>query len=347
MIIKKRILAFCLALAMVVLLAGPGELTPRAASGSVSVYYRTHVQSIGWQGWRKDGCMAGTEGRALRLEGLQVKLENTTKYSGGVNYRVHVQSIGWQRWYKDGKRAGTSGRSLRLEAVQIYLTGELAQHYDLYYRVHAQHFGWLNWAKNGEPAGTAGYAYRLEGIQITLVKKGAAPVKGFRGIKSAKKLAFIKTAASKTPDNPYYTEHPEERMGSKQKKVVITKEEPIKLTTKEFKLLCAVVYCEAGGEIDDGQLAMANIVLNRLRAGIYGKTLTEVVYAPYQFEVVTFDSFKKALKEGVPEKTQKACKLAVNGRNNIGDYVNVRPTWYMDPETLPEYIIIDHIIFFK
>ena len=116
--------------------------------------------------------MSGTEGRALRLEGLQVKLDNTTKYSGGVNYRVHVQSIGWQRWYKDGKRAGTSGRSLRLEAVQIYLTGELAQHYDLYYRVHAQHFGWLNWAKNGEKAGTQGYAYKLEAFQVNFVRKG-------------------------------------------------------------------------------------------------------------------------------------------------------------------------------
>ena len=41
---------------------------------SGSVVYRTHVQSYGWQAWKKDGAMSGTSGEAKRLEGIQIYL---------------------------------------------------------------------------------------------------------------------------------------------------------------------------------------------------------------------------------------------------------------------------------
>ena len=136
-----------------------------------NVTYQTHVQKVGWQGWKKNGQTSGTSGRSLRLEGIKIKLANQP-VSGGIEYCTHVQKIGWQGWKKNGAMSGTSGRSLRLEAIRIRLTGNLAKQYDVYYRVHAQHFGWMGWAKNGAKSGTAGYAYRLEAIQIRLVKKG-------------------------------------------------------------------------------------------------------------------------------------------------------------------------------
>ena len=136
-----------------------------------SVSYRTHVQSYGWQPWKKDGQMSGTSGEAKRLEGIEIKLSNLP-YSGDIMYRTHVQSYGWQTWRKNGQMSGTSGEAKRLEGIQIYLTGELAKHYDVYYRVHAQSYGWLGYAKNGVMAGTSGLAKRLEGINIVLVEKG-------------------------------------------------------------------------------------------------------------------------------------------------------------------------------
>ena len=138
-----------------------------------TVTYRTHVQTYGWQGWKKNGAMSGTQGQAKRLEGINIKLSNLP-YSGGITYRTHVQTYGWQGWRSNGAMSGTSGQAKRLEAIEIKLTGEMAKRYDVYYRVHAQHFGWMGWAKNGERSGTAGYAYRLEGIQIVLVKKGGS-----------------------------------------------------------------------------------------------------------------------------------------------------------------------------
>ena len=166
---------------------------------NVNVEYRTHVQSFGWQGWKYNGVMSGTSGKAKRLEGINIKLTNKP-YSGSIVYTTHVQSIGWQgnennvnTWFRDGQMAGTSGRAKRLEAIRIALTGEMAEHYDVYYRVHAQSFGWLDWTKNGEAAGTAGLSKRLEGIQIVLVPKGgAAPARNYGGVVTINNNSYIK-----------------------------------------------------------------------------------------------------------------------------------------------------------
>ena len=135
-----------------------------------SIYYKTHVQDIGWQDYVYDGNMSGTSGLSKRLEAIQIALDSS--YSGGIKYKTHVQDIGWQDYVYDGNMSGTSGLSKRLEAIQIELTGDIANYYDIYYRVHCEEFGWLGWAKNGEKAGTEGYSYRLEAIEIKLVKKG-------------------------------------------------------------------------------------------------------------------------------------------------------------------------------
>ena len=140
------------------------------------VRYRTHVENKGWQDYVSDGDMAGTIGKSLRLEAMNIKLD-TGDLKGGIEYSTHIQNIGWQDWKKNGELTGTTGQSLRLEAIKIRLTGEIADKYNIFYCVHAQNFGWLNWAKNGEESGTAGYSYRLEAIRIVLVPKGKEPVK--------------------------------------------------------------------------------------------------------------------------------------------------------------------------
>ena len=137
----------------------------------IQIYYRTHVQNLGWQSYVTDGVMSGTTGKSLRLEGIEIYLENN-KIGGSIEYRTHVQNLGWQPYVTDGAMSGTKGKSLRLEAIQIRLTGELAQKYDVYYRTHIQDLGWLGWAVNDGKSGSAGLSKRLEGIQIRLLEKG-------------------------------------------------------------------------------------------------------------------------------------------------------------------------------
>ncbi|MFH5835252.1 bacterial Ig-like domain-containing protein [Proteiniclasticum sp. C24MP] len=147
------------------------EASYRSKTDPKDILYRTHVQSVGWQDFVSDGEMSGTEGRRLRLEGIEILLGNHLP-TGSVEYSTHVQKLGWLDPVKDGAMSGTEGQALRLEAIRISLSGVVSNHYDIYYRVHAEKVGWMGWAKNGEDAGTAGFAYRLEGIEIRLVEKG-------------------------------------------------------------------------------------------------------------------------------------------------------------------------------
>ena len=85
------------------------------------IQYNTHIQSIGWQGYRADGDMSGTQGQSKRLEAIQIKLTGNIANYYDVYYRVHSQNIGWMGWAKNGEKAGTAGYSYRLEAIQIKL----------------------------------------------------------------------------------------------------------------------------------------------------------------------------------------------------------------------------------
>lgn len=134
------------------------------------ISYRAHVRNLGWQQYVENGNQAGTTGKALCVEALQIEKPNI-EYDGNIEYRAHVSDIGWQNWVNDGEVAGTTGRAKAIEAIQIKLTGELAEHYDIEYRTHVSDVGWQDWVKNGEVAGTTGRAKSVEAIQIKLVKK--------------------------------------------------------------------------------------------------------------------------------------------------------------------------------
>lgn len=142
----------------------------------VGVSYATHVQNIGWEtSWASNGSPAGTEGRSLRLEGIQIKLSGAEiPAAAGIEYRTHVQNLGWETtWAKDGATAGTEGQSLRLEAIEMRLVN-LPANYSVEYRTHVQNIGWEStWAKDGAAAGTEGQSLRLEAIEIRIIKNQA------------------------------------------------------------------------------------------------------------------------------------------------------------------------------
>lgn len=154
--------------------ANPANATADAfRQKPVAVSYRAHVSNIGWQGYVENGATAGTTGRSLSVEALNVTLTNKV-LDGDIQTRAFVADSGWQGWTTD--QAGTTGQSKQIEAVRIRLTGAMAEKYDVYYRVHSAEVGWLGWAKNGESAGTEGYSYGVQALQVKLVEKnGKAP----------------------------------------------------------------------------------------------------------------------------------------------------------------------------
>lgn len=141
-----------------------------AATGP-SIAYQAHVQNVGWMSWVSNGTTAGTEGRALQMEALSMRVEGLQEES--IRYQSHLADVGWQGWKNAGQVSGTVGQGRRMEAVRIELTGKAASTYDVVYRAHVPNKGWLDWAKNGEVAGSEGMSLRIEALQVKIVSKGS------------------------------------------------------------------------------------------------------------------------------------------------------------------------------
>lgn len=142
-------------------------ITMKANDNSAIVKYSTHVQNIGWNGWKTNGETAGTVGRGLRVEALKITIEGSENAS--ISYRAHVQNKGWMNWVSNGETAGTEGKGLRVEALQIEAKN-LPEGYHLIYRAHVQNKGWQDWVSNGEVSGTVGSSLRIEALEIKVVQ---------------------------------------------------------------------------------------------------------------------------------------------------------------------------------
>lgn len=140
----------------------PAEVKPKP---DYRIGYRAHVQNIGWQDQiGTDGGGAGTTGKGLRLEALQI---NPVGFN--VKMEAHVQNKGWIT----GKNntVGTIGESLRIEAFRFTPSG-LAKGEKLMAQAHLEGTGWTDWTVCDGVAtiGTVGQSKRLEAIRLKVVK---------------------------------------------------------------------------------------------------------------------------------------------------------------------------------
>lgn len=100
--------------------------------------------------------------------------------------------------------------------------------------------------------------------------------------------------------------------------------EELSYTKEELKLLACLVQAEAGDQSYEGKLAVANIVLNRVKSSKYPDTIKAVIYQPGQFTVASSGSLDKQLAnyDNYTSKSQlltiKAARAALEGANNIG-----------------------------
>lgn len=61
----------------------------------------------------------------------------------------------------------------------------------------------------------------------------------------------------------------------------------IKLTLEELDLFFRLVEAEAGNENMRGKIAVANVVINRVKDTRFPDTVREVIYQPYQFQPIS------------------------------------------------------------
>ncbi len=151
--------------------------------------------------------------------------------------------------------------------------------------------------------------------------------------------------------------------------------EEVAVSAKDLRLLSCLVYTEAGNQNYEGMLAVANVVLNRVKSDTYWhvKTVEEVIYDrkwSVQFGVTIKNSrtgtsmMEKALKlydsrkfTGANPEAQKkamnraikAAKAALTGKNNIGNYLcfQNKSCFKSIMRRYSDYKIVDDHIFYR
>lgn len=101
--------------------------------------------------------------------------------------------------------------------------------------------------------------------------------------------------------------------------------EAVLTSASELNILAALVQCEAGGESYEGQLAVASVVMNRVRSGAYPNTVTDVIYASGQFSPANSTKMSNlALTGNIKASCLQAAQESINGNCNVGDALHFR-----------------------
>lgn len=113
---------------------------------------------------------------------------------------------------------------------------------------------------------------------------------------------------------------------------------PVAINTTDEMLLAALVYCEAGNQCYEGKLAVAAVVMNRVRSEAYPDTIAGVIYASGQFTPAGNGKVERRVELGVNEECIRAAREAINGATNIGTMTHFRRAGNREG-----YVIQDHV----
>ncbi|MDE6606305.1 MAG: cell wall hydrolase [Lachnospiraceae bacterium] len=90
-------------------------------------------------------------------------------------------------------------------------------------------------------------------------------------------------------------------------------------------LLANLIYCEAGGEPYEGQVAVGAVVITRVLSSVYPDTVVGVIYQNKQFSPVASGRLALALAEGrATADCYRAADEAMAGVTNVGNCVYFR-----------------------
>ncbi|MDP4098966.1 cell wall hydrolase [Paenibacillus sp. P96] len=106
------------------------------------------------------------------------------------------------------------------------------------------------------------------------------------------------------------------------------------ITAQEVLLLQKIVMAEAEGESYKGKVAVANVVLNRLRSANFPDTIQKVIYQKAQFSPVANGRLNRVRPN---EETVKAVNDALSGHKAVPD-----DTYYFLSLTLADDLTVHH-----
>ncbi len=120
----------------------------------------------------------------------------------------------------------------------------------------------------------------------------------------------------------------------------------ISATEDEIYLLAALCRHEAGADSYEAALAVANVVINRMKNGYWGSGMAEVIYSPGQFQYVENGALNQYLSNPGSNCLQ-AARDAADGLNNIGSYLFFRSSRTAVYSEYSTWVDIGGNIFYK
>ena len=88
---------------------------------------------------------------------------------------------------------------------------------------------------------------------------------------------------------------------------------------EEAALLAALIYCEAGGEPYEGQVAVGAVVMNRVKSGAFPNSIREVIYQSGQFGPAITGKLERVLANGnTTDSCRQAASEAMAGVSPVG-----------------------------
>lgn len=108
-------------------------------------------------------------------------------------------------------------------------------------------------------------------------------------------------------------------------------------------LLANLIYCEAGNQPFDGQVAVGAVVINRMMSRVFPDTMIGVIYAKRQFSPVGSGRLALALKYNrATASCYRAADEAMAGRTTVADCLFFRTPI---SSVTPRYVIGGHIFY--
>ena len=128
-------------------------------------------------------------------------------------------------------------------------------------------------------------------------------------------------AAAEEAQEAYLKKQEEERKAAEEAKRLAEEQAARGAAAQADKeLLAALIFCEAGNQPYEGQVAVGAVVMNRVKSSSYPDTITDVIYQSGQFTPAMTGWLDSVLASGgYTDSAMQAAEDALAGSNPVGD----------------------------
>lgn len=95
---------------------------------------------------------------------------------------------------------------------------------------------------------------------------------------------------------------------------------PVSASAGELELLASIIFCEAGNQPYEGQVAVGAVIMNRVNSGVYPNSISEVIHQSGQFGPAMTGWLDTVIGSGgYTDTAMQAAADALAGSNPVGD----------------------------